>query len=93
MIDLMNLGDGYMTGYQDFVKIFGNGIFIKSIDIKKNIRYKKHFLRYILFQRFLRVYIIFQLLLSGKDILSRINKISLHLFLTYNMDGKNGIGR
>jgi len=41
MPNLMNLGSGYMTGYQDFVKIFGNGIFIKSIDIKKKYSLQK----------------------------------------------------
>jgi len=35
MWNLKILDRGYMTGYQDFVKIFGSGVFIKSKDISK----------------------------------------------------------
>jgi len=41
MMNLKNLNGGYMTGYQDFVKIFGSGCFIKSNDIKKKYLLQK----------------------------------------------------
>jgi len=41
MMNLKNLSGGYMTGYQDFIKIFGSGIFIKSKDIKKKYLLQK----------------------------------------------------
>ena len=41
MMNLKNLSGGYMNGYQDFVKIFGSGRFIKSNDIKKKYLLQK----------------------------------------------------
>lgn len=41
MKSLKNSRGGYMTGYQDFVKIFGSGIFIKSNEITKNYSLQK----------------------------------------------------
>lgn len=38
---LMNSGGGHMTGYQNFVDIFGNGIFIKTSEIKKKYSFQK----------------------------------------------------
>jgi len=40
-MNLKNSSGGYMTGYQDFVKIFGSGIFIKSNKITKNYSLQK----------------------------------------------------
>ena len=40
-MNLKNLNGGYMTGYQDFIKIFGSGIFIKSKDITKKYLLQK----------------------------------------------------
>jgi hypothetical protein len=37
----MNSGGGLMTGYQNFVSIFGSGIFIKSAEIKENYSLQK----------------------------------------------------
>lgn len=41
MMRLIDSGDGYMTGYQNFVDIFGSGIFIKSTEIKKKYSFQK----------------------------------------------------
>jgi hypothetical protein len=41
MKNLKSLGCGCMSGYQDFVEIFGNGIFIKSKDIAKKYSLQK----------------------------------------------------
>jgi hypothetical protein len=41
MMSLKNSRGGYMTGYQDFVKIFGSGIFIKSNEITKKYSLQK----------------------------------------------------
>ena len=41
MKSLKNSRGGYMTGYQDFVKIFGSGIFIKSNEITKKYSLQK----------------------------------------------------
>jgi hypothetical protein len=40
-MNLKNSSGGCMTGYQDFVKIFGSGIFIKSNEITKNYSLQK----------------------------------------------------
>jgi hypothetical protein len=40
-MNLKNLRGGCMTGYQDFVKLFGNGIFIKSNKIARNYSLSK----------------------------------------------------
>ena len=41
MMSLKNLGGGYITGYQDFVNLFGSGKFIRSNQIKKNYSLQK----------------------------------------------------
>lgn len=41
MKNLLNLGVGYMTGYQDFVNIFSSGVFVKSKDIQKKYSFQK----------------------------------------------------
>jgi len=41
MMSLKNSSGGYMTGYQDFVKIFGSGIYIKSNEITKRYSLQK----------------------------------------------------
>ncbi len=41
MMNLKNSGGGYMTGYQDFVNIFGNGIFLTSNEITKKYSLQK----------------------------------------------------
>jgi hypothetical protein len=38
---LKNLSGGCMTGYQNFIKIFGSGVFIKSKDVIKNYSFQK----------------------------------------------------
>lgn len=38
---LLNLGGGCMTGYQNFVDIFGSGIFIQSTEIKQKYSFQK----------------------------------------------------
>jgi len=40
-MSLKNSSGGYMTGYQDFIKIFGSGLLIKSNEIKKNYSLQK----------------------------------------------------
>lgn len=37
----MNSGGGHMSGYQNFVDLFGSGIFIKSSEIKKKYSFQK----------------------------------------------------
>ena len=38
---MKNSSGGCMTGYQDFIRIFGSGVFIKSNDITKNYSLQK----------------------------------------------------
>ena len=82
-----------MTGYQDFVNIFGSGLFVRSKKIKKKgILLKRHFPHCTLSLRFTKGCITFQHRENEKVISLNTNKIFLSLCLINSMVGEIGIG-